>query len=873
MHMQKSQQIQQRYFASGQFDSLRSQSPCDSLNSLPCDEDPGLVSETESINSDIVANKRLGIKPRASALPVIRTPSKTMEKPLGSVFLQYRSETKRATLPNEVTTIDTVRALFVRAFPNQLTMEYLESPRVSVYILDSSRDMFYDLEDLSDIKDRSVLRIQEVEVPEYLQLGSRAPAHKPVLYCQSSQDTDQSYFSEPEYDSDCQRKHVHKIKGAKISNPPYYQMIHPVASEVQVQPNRRFPNFIPAMQIGPSGDIIRSFSPTLEPPVQINQRDQVTQRFTRPYLNASQYLSISGSVSPQASTPSPRPPIPARPVPRAASPMYYNQPSERREFCTAVKTGDSFREHGSPPLARFQQILPVSQIPSSVASSFPLAHHGSSNTATAQQSFTHSENAQSMEVARVRLEQMERQLANLTGLLQSAFTSQGHGGNSVSISQDHEVYHPEEHFSVIKSDKSVSFDKKISYNDESRKSILSNSSRQVSFEGIVDPIEMNSRLRVLQKRTRDLKIDLRSLRKLSVYHTATIKKEFQEFIESVRSVLENINESRFTGKDDILQTESVYNSKVEVLESELSDLEVTVEKVRDNVINKRFRVTTLEVERLATMLSLSSKSVADIKVLFDTNQEVFANALEADIEKVSMEKRFLTDEPTRIDNFIRRCKKLTGTLLTLKRLATVQEQRQFNCPDGQESDSGPQPTPKAVLKGDASTRSGKGRQHWKSETDARTRAQNTLDDLLNQLKNISTDTEITPCSSPKLPQKGNIRNPPPHPPRRPRFQPDRTSSPTNKLVMTGIRVLPSAASPVAREQLSSTSSSTESIDSQNGVLISRRLSMKDHDNKKREPEIYDFGKEAIATTKPISKVEPNSVKKIEEKTWAETDII
>ena len=48
---------------------------------------------------------------------------------------------------------------------------------------------------------------------------------------------------------------------------------------------------------------------------------------------------------------------------------------------------------------------------------------------------------------------MERQLANLTGLLQSAFTSQGHGGNSMSISQDHEVYHPEEHFSVIKSGK------------------------------------------------------------------------------------------------------------------------------------------------------------------------------------------------------------------------------------------------------------------------------------------------------------------------------------------------------------------------------------------------------------------------------------
>lgn len=66
----------------------------------------------------------------------------------GLVFLQYRSETKRALLPNEITSIDTVKALFVRSFPKQLTMEYMESPHVKIYIHDSSKDMFYELEDL-----------------------------------------------------------------------------------------------------------------------------------------------------------------------------------------------------------------------------------------------------------------------------------------------------------------------------------------------------------------------------------------------------------------------------------------------------------------------------------------------------------------------------------------------------------------------------------------------------------------------------------------------------------------------------------------------------------------------------------------------------
>lgn len=127
------------------------------------DDDPGIMSEVETASTGF----RRGGKQRSS-LPVVRTPSKTLERPLGNniemstnvnlnfmmvpslglVFLQYRSETKRALLPNEITSIDTVRALFVRSFPRQLSMAYLEGPNVKIYIHDSSKDMFYELEDV-----------------------------------------------------------------------------------------------------------------------------------------------------------------------------------------------------------------------------------------------------------------------------------------------------------------------------------------------------------------------------------------------------------------------------------------------------------------------------------------------------------------------------------------------------------------------------------------------------------------------------------------------------------------------------------------------------------------------------------------------------
>lgn len=51
-------------------------------------------------------------------------------------------------MPNEITSIDTVRALFVSAFPQQLTMKMLESPSVAVYVKDDMRNVYYELSDV-----------------------------------------------------------------------------------------------------------------------------------------------------------------------------------------------------------------------------------------------------------------------------------------------------------------------------------------------------------------------------------------------------------------------------------------------------------------------------------------------------------------------------------------------------------------------------------------------------------------------------------------------------------------------------------------------------------------------------------------------------
>ncbi|CAG5129981.1 unnamed protein product, partial [Candidula unifasciata] len=100
-----------------------------------------------------------------TSMPLVRSASTSLERPLGKfclVFLVYGDQTKKSMLPNEITTLDTVRALFVRAFPD-LTLEMLEDPRKKIYLLDPATNIYFQLEDLVDIKDRSVLKIHETD--------------------------------------------------------------------------------------------------------------------------------------------------------------------------------------------------------------------------------------------------------------------------------------------------------------------------------------------------------------------------------------------------------------------------------------------------------------------------------------------------------------------------------------------------------------------------------------------------------------------------------------------------------------------------------------------------------------------------------------
>ncbi|XP_044032741.1 sickle tail protein homolog isoform X7 [Siniperca chuatsi] len=113
-----------------------------------------------------------GSRVRAS-LPVVRSTNQTKDRSLGALYLQYGDETKQIRMPNEITSIDTIRALFVGAFPQQLTMKMLESPSVAIYVKDDMRNMYYELTDVRNITDHSCLKVYHKDPAQAFSHGPR----------------------------------------------------------------------------------------------------------------------------------------------------------------------------------------------------------------------------------------------------------------------------------------------------------------------------------------------------------------------------------------------------------------------------------------------------------------------------------------------------------------------------------------------------------------------------------------------------------------------------------------------------------------------------------------------------------------------------
>ncbi|XP_077359003.1 SRC kinase signaling inhibitor 1-like [Festucalex cinctus] len=122
-------------------------------------------SSAEHLDDDAMSDRELPVafsrmNRLRQSLPLARTAAgqAKMHAP-GMLFLQLGEETRRVHLTHELSSLDTLRALIVHMFPQRLSMATLRSPSTALLIKDESRNVFYELEDPRDVRDRCVIKI------------------------------------------------------------------------------------------------------------------------------------------------------------------------------------------------------------------------------------------------------------------------------------------------------------------------------------------------------------------------------------------------------------------------------------------------------------------------------------------------------------------------------------------------------------------------------------------------------------------------------------------------------------------------------------------------------------------------------------------
>ncbi|CAD5222114.1 unnamed protein product [Bursaphelenchus xylophilus] len=118
--------------------------------------DDGALSESDMSTNEF-PYQRLPIPPQ-------RNSSSNVLNPKGVVYLEFNKEVKRSALPMKIYSLEQIKSLFLRSFP-ALNLQFLNQEHVKIYISDrnSTGDnvLFYELEDLNDIRDQCVLKIHQ----------------------------------------------------------------------------------------------------------------------------------------------------------------------------------------------------------------------------------------------------------------------------------------------------------------------------------------------------------------------------------------------------------------------------------------------------------------------------------------------------------------------------------------------------------------------------------------------------------------------------------------------------------------------------------------------------------------------------------------
>ncbi|KYO46806.1 hypothetical protein Y1Q_0014409 [Alligator mississippiensis] len=521
-----------------------------------------------------------GSRTRAS-LPVVRSANQTKERSLGVLYLQYGDDTKQLRMPNEITSTDTIRALFVSAFPQQLTMKMLESPSVAIYIKDESRNIYYELSDVRNIQDRSFLKVY-----------NKDPAHA-FNHTTRAMNGDIRVISlNKNAEGNCLRR-------------------------------QRW------LKCFPTRICCTSFSCNSE--------------FATLYTCAALYAPFS--IQNPLWLADVRM-IDIHPHHNAHVPPHAIQPDR------SSPSRQSFKKEPGAPIyveTKARNAVGLSGMADVVPSVADRQAFGYGSAAVPKDKDT-----------RERMQAMEKQIASLTGLVQSALFKGPNTSNSKDASSEKMV--------KIVSSKS-SFDSTGgAHLSGGKNSLATVEPMAINHPASVSTTAMQVSLYDMRRNVSDLRLQLHQMRQLQLQNQevlrAMMKKAELEINGKVIETVKRLEDPVQRQRNLVEQERQKYLNEEEKIVKKLCELEHFVEELKKDSPAKI--ITLKDVEDGAFLLRQVGEAVATLKGEFPTLQNKMRAILRVEVEAV----RFLKEEPHKLDSLLKRVRSMTDVLTTLRRHVT-----------------------------------------------------------------------------------------------------------------------------------------------------------------------------------------------------------
>uniref|UniRef100_A0A8D0U665 Actin interacting protein 3-like C-terminal domain-containing protein n=1 Tax=Sus scrofa TaxID=9823 RepID=A0A8D0U665_PIG len=658
------------------------------------------------------------------SLPLSRSASQTKLRSPGVLFLQFGEETRRVHITHEVSSLDTLHALIAHMFPQKLTMGMLKSPNTAILIKDEARNVFYELEDVRDIQDRSIIKIYRKE-PLYAAFpGShltngdlRVWLGRPRALGRQGRwgpGSESSHLS-PGTRASFEEENVEASRGwppltwSHGGVPPLIATCPLVRSGVLEHTSkysRRLLSRItpcvfasPSSTIGQARDCSSGDSPSATSSSVLGAlvgEGPKMQQESGKAENRRDFLSVRGQLlAPQGQ----RIPFVTSPVgvPRLSSAQREMVYASRESSPTRRLNNLSPAPHlasgspppglpsglpsGSPSRSRLSRGSPVRQSfrkdsgSSSVFAESPggkTRSTGGSSTAGAPPpelfpgpgerplvGFGPPVPAKDTET-RERMEAMEKQIASLTGLVQSALLR---GSEPETPSEKIEGSNG----AATPSAPCGSGSRSSGATPVSGPPPPSASSTPAGQPTAINRLQMQLHLRGLQNSTNDLRSQLQQLRKLQLQNLESLRALLKgteaelsmRVSEAARRQEDPLQRQRTLVEEERLR----YLNDEELITQQLNDLEKSVEKIQRDVSHNHRLVPGPELEEKALVLKQLGETLTELKAHFPGLQSKMRVVLRVEVEAV----KFLKEEPQRLDGLLKRCRGVTDTLAQIRR--------------------------------------------------------------------------------------------------------------------------------------------------------------------------------------------------------------